>query len=119
MNKGISAQSRSIERRYCQSAAPFNAIGTGPAESGPVPQVRNGVRIAYHDRDRKPLHATSPEMTVLQGMALFVVAYLVLLGRNAWKQGELRQYLVALAMAGILVAVIAASVFAYDRLVAS
>lgn len=58
-------------------------------------------------------------MTVVQGMALFVVAYLILLGRNAWKQGELRQYLLALAMAGVLLAVIAASVFAYDRLVVS
>lgn len=56
-------------------------------------------------------------MTVLQGMALFILAYLLLLGRNAWKQGELRQYLAALAVAGVLVAAIAASVFAYDWLV--
>lgn len=55
-------------------------------------------------------------MTVLQGMALFVVAYLLLLGRNAWKQGEFRQYLFAMAMAATLVAVIAGSVFAYDWL---
>ena len=58
-------------------------------------------------------------MTVLQGVALFILGYLLLLGRNAWKQGEFRQYLVALAMAGALVAAIAASVFVYDRLVAS
>lgn len=58
-------------------------------------------------------------MTVLQGMALFIIGYLLLLGRNAWKQGEIRQFLVAMAMAGVLVAVIAASVFVYDRLVVS
>lgn len=65
----------------------------------------------------KPAAWFLPAMTVLQGVALFIAAYLLLLGRNAWKQGELRQYLGALAMAGALVALIAASVFVYDRLI--
>ncbi len=56
-----------------------------------------------------------PGMTVLQGLALFVAAYLLLLGRNAWKQGELGQYLRALAMVVGLVAVIAVGVLAYGR----
>lgn len=56
-------------------------------------------------------------MTAVQGVALFLVAYLLMLGRNAWKQGELRQYLSALGMAGALAAVIAVSVFVYGRLI--
>lgn len=54
-------------------------------------------------------------MTVYHGVALFIAAYLLLLGRNAWKQGELRQYLGALAMAGALLAAIAALAFAYGK----
>lgn len=52
-------------------------------------------------------------MTVLQGVGLFLAAYLLLLGRNAWRQGEFPQFLGALAMAAGLVALIAASVFGY------
>ena len=55
-------------------------------------------------------------MTVLQGIALFIAASLLLLGRNAWKQGELGQYLRALAMVIGLVALIAVGVLAYGRL---
>lgn len=58
-------------------------------------------------------------MTALHGLALFVLAYLLLLGRNAWKQGELRQYLGALAVTAGLLAVIGGSVFVYSRLVGS
>ena len=55
-------------------------------------------------------------MTVLQGVALFVAAYLVLLGRNAWKQGELSQFLRALAMVTGILVMIGGGVFAYGRL---
>ena len=56
-------------------------------------------------------------MTVLQGVALFVAAYLLLLGRNAWKQGELSQFLRALAMVLGFLTLIAGGVLAYGRLV--
>ncbi|MEE8272755.1 MAG: hypothetical protein V3R98_13655 [Alphaproteobacteria bacterium] len=55
-------------------------------------------------------------MTVLQGVALFVVAYLLLLARSAWKQGEMRQYLRSLAIVAALAAAIAAIAAAYGRL---
>lgn len=55
-------------------------------------------------------------MTVFHGLALFVAAYLLLLGRNAWKQGELGPFLRALAMVLGFLAMIAGGVFAYDRL---
>ena len=55
-------------------------------------------------------------MTVLHGVALFIAAYLLLLGRNAWKQGELGQYLRALAMVVGFLALIALGVLAYGRL---
>ncbi len=57
-----------------------------------------------------------PVMTVLQGVALFVVAYLLLLARSAWKQGEMRQYLRSLAIVAALAAAIAAIAAAYGRL---
>ena len=55
-------------------------------------------------------------MTALQGLALFILAYLVLLGRNAWKQGELMQYLRALAAVLGLIGLIAGGVMLYGRL---
>ena len=55
-------------------------------------------------------------MTVLHGVALFVAAYLLLLGRNAWKQGELAQFLRALAMVTGILAMIGGGVLAYGRL---
>jgi len=58
-----------------------------------------------------------PEMTALHGLALFILAYLLLLGRNAWKQGELRQYLGALVLTATLLAAIGGSVLVYGRLV--
>ena len=56
-------------------------------------------------------------MTALHGLALFILAYLLLLGRNARKQGELRQYLGALLLTAALLAAIGGSVFVYSRLV--
>ena len=55
-------------------------------------------------------------MTALQGLGLFILAYLVLLGRNAWKQGELTQYLRALAAVLALVGLIAGGVLLYGNL---
>ena len=55
-------------------------------------------------------------MTALQGLGLFVLAYIVLLGRNAWKQGELTQYLLALAAVLGLIGLIAGGVMLYGSL---
>ena len=50
-------------------------------------------------------------MTALQGIGLIVAAYLALLARSAWKQGEIRQFmmscLVLAALFGLLAAIIA------------
>jgi len=50
-------------------------------------------------------------MTTLQGIGLAVAAYLALLARSAWKQGEMRQFmmscLVLILLLGSLAAVIA------------
>ncbi len=58
-------------------------------------------------------------MTVLHGVALFIAAYLLLLARNAWKQGELRQFLHALAMVAGFLVLIAGGVLAYGRVFGS
>ena len=54
-------------------------------------------------------------MTALQGIGLAVAAYLALLARSAWKQGELRQFmmscLVLILLFGTLTAVIAGYVW--------
>ena len=55
-------------------------------------------------------------MNALHGVALFVAAYLLLLGRNAWKQGELTQFLRALAMVAGFLAVVGGGVYAFGRL---
>jgi hypothetical protein len=51
-------------------------------------------------------------MTALEGIGLAVTAYLALLARSAWKQGEVRQFimscLVLVLLFGILAAIIAA-----------
>jgi hypothetical protein len=51
-------------------------------------------------------------MTALEGIGLAVTAYLALLARSAWKQGEIRQFimscLVLVLLFGILAAIIAA-----------
>jgi len=50
-------------------------------------------------------------MTALQGIGLAVAAYLALLARSAWKQGEMRQFmmscLVLILLLGSLAGVIA------------
>jgi hypothetical protein len=54
-------------------------------------------------------------MTALQGIGLAVAAYLALLARSAWKQGEMRQFmmscLVLILLLGSLAAVIAGYVW--------
>jgi len=54
-------------------------------------------------------------MTALQGIGLTIAAYLALLARSAWKQGEMRQFvmscLVLILLLGFLAAVIAGYVW--------
>jgi hypothetical protein len=54
-------------------------------------------------------------MTALQGIGLAIAAYLALLARSAWKQGEMRQFmmscLVLILLLGFLAAVIAGYVW--------
>lgn len=52
-------------------------------------------------------------MTLLQGIGLFVAAYLALLARSAWKQGEIRQFLMSCMVLAILFATLATVIAAY------
>ncbi len=51
-------------------------------------------------------------MTLWQTIALMMAAYLLLLARSAWKQGEFRQFLRSLLIVAALCAVIAGAVLA-------
>lgn len=51
-------------------------------------------------------------MTPLQGLGLLIALYLLLLARSARKQGEMRQFLISLAIVGGLFTIIAAIVAA-------
>ncbi|MEO3433657.1 hypothetical protein [Inquilinus sp. CAU 1745] len=52
-------------------------------------------------------------MTITQGLALAFLAYLLLLGRSAWKQGELPQYFRSLSIVALLVGLLAGAVWFY------
>ena len=56
-------------------------------------------------------HLPAAGMTALQGIGIAIAAYLALLARSAWKQGEIRQFLmsclVLVALFGTLAAIIA------------
>jgi hypothetical protein len=52
-------------------------------------------------------------MTALQGIGLAVAAYLALLARSAWKQGELRQFMMSCLVLIVLFGVIAAVIAGY------
>lgn len=47
-----------------------------------------------------------------EGIGLFILAYLLLLARSAWKQGEIRQFLVSLAIVIVMIAAISGIVAA-------
>lgn len=53
-------------------------------------------------------------MTVLEGIGLFLAGYLILVGRSAWKQGELRQFALSLAIVAGLCLMIIAIVYIVD-----
>ena len=55
-------------------------------------------------------------MTLFEAIGLFLAAYLLLLCRSAWKQGELRQFLRSLVIVALLAAGIYGSVLAYNAL---
>jgi len=52
-------------------------------------------------------------MTALQGIGLAVAVYLALLARSAWKQGEMRQFLMSCLVLILLFGVLAAIIAAY------
>ena len=52
-------------------------------------------------------------MTPLQGAALAAAVWLALLARSAWKQGEMRQFLVSLGIVAALIGAIAAVTAAF------
>ena len=49
-------------------------------------------------------------MTVWQSLGAFILICLVFLARSAWKQGEIRQFLISLGVVGALVGGIGAAV---------
>jgi len=52
-------------------------------------------------------------MTAFQGIGLAVAVYLALLARSAWKQGEMRQFLMSCLVLILLFGVLAAIIAAY------
>lgn len=52
-------------------------------------------------------------MTVMQGVGLFVAAYILLLARSAWRQGEIRQFALSLAVVAALALTIAGITWLY------
>jgi hypothetical protein len=52
-------------------------------------------------------------MTALQGIGLAVAAYLALLARSAWKQGEFRQFMMSCLVLIVLFGAIAAGIAGY------
>ena len=52
-------------------------------------------------------------MTALEGIGLAVTAYLALLARSAWKQGEFRQFMMSCLVLIILFGTIAAVIASY------
>ena len=52
-------------------------------------------------------------MTALQGIGLAVAAYLALLARSAWKQGEFRQFMMSCLVLVLLFGSIAAVIASY------
>lgn len=55
-------------------------------------------------------------MTIWQFFGAFGAGYVVLLGRSAWRQGELRQFLVSLAVVAALIGIVVGIVLAYSRM---
>jgi hypothetical protein len=55
-------------------------------------------------------------MTFWQAIGLFLAGYILLLARSAWVQGELRQFLLSLAVIGGLAGAIGLVVLAWSRL---
>jgi len=47
-------------------------------------------------------------MSIWTFVSLFILAYILLLTRSAWKQGEMRQFLLSMAAFGGLAIVVAA-----------
>lgn len=56
-------------------------------------------------------------MTLYHGLAAFIAVYLVLLARSAWKQGEIRQFLVSLGVVVALMVVLGGVTAGYIALV--
>ncbi|MGP1395201.1 MAG: hypothetical protein ACTS3R_06795 [Inquilinaceae bacterium] len=52
-------------------------------------------------------------MTVIQGVGLFLAAYILLLARSAWRQGEFRQFALSLGVVAALGLAIAGVVWLY------
>ncbi|MEM7444052.1 MAG: hypothetical protein AAF414_12055 [Pseudomonadota bacterium] len=52
-------------------------------------------------------------MSIWTFVSLFALAYIILLARSAWKQGEVRQFLWSLAAFAALAAILAAFVGLY------
>jgi hypothetical protein len=52
-------------------------------------------------------------MTALEGIGLAVTAYLAVLARSAWKQGEMRQFIMSCLVLVLLFGVLAAIIAAY------
>jgi uncharacterized membrane protein YhdT len=53
------------------------------------------------------------KMTALQGIGLAVAAYLALLARSAWKQGEFRQFMMSCLVLILLFGILALVVTSY------
>jgi hypothetical protein len=55
-------------------------------------------------------------MSLWQAIGLFLAGYILLLARSAWVQGELKQFLLSLAVIAALAGAVALLVLLYSRL---
>lgn len=72
-----------------------------------------GRNCARDETSENPAGRKPAGMTPLQGIGLFVAAYLALLARSAWKQGEIRQFLMSWLILATLFASLAAVIATY------
>ncbi|MEQ8967012.1 MAG: hypothetical protein RID91_14425 [Azospirillaceae bacterium] len=55
-------------------------------------------------------------MSLWQGIGLFLAAYILLLARSAWRQGEARQFVISIAVVGGLIVALIGLVMVWSRL---
>ena len=90
---------------------PAASPGQGRVSMAFVLSRRDPKTCAIGAADSGPSPLWSVRLATWTLLALAALAYLLLLARSAWKQGEFRQFLWSLAIVAAIVGVIAAAVW--------